>query len=161
MAFEKSELIDRVLKMEGWLVFQFTIILLREKAFCLPSLEVWIKIKSVDMHNMYEWLSCVYTIFLLYYKRGSCAHYELLFPLICLYRHGCRLLSYGGAVVFNLYIPITKPAKVSSMLTYVFVDDELKEEILDLIDYGVMCLKPQFIGDFLIQVCNFCVINLF
>ena len=63
-----------------------------------------------------------------------------------------RLLQSGGAAVYNLKIPITNPENVMNTLTYIFVSEKYAEQVIHMIDYGVLCLKPEFIGDFLIKV---------
>ncbi|KAK6188092.1 hypothetical protein SNE40_004350 [Patella caerulea] len=64
-----------------------------------------------------------------------------------------RLLSCGGASVFNLQLPVTKPEKISNVLQYIFADRVLAAKHIpdSILDYGIMCLSPEYIGDFLIK----------
>ncbi|XP_021351256.1 SMC5-SMC6 complex localization factor protein 1-like isoform X2 [Mizuhopecten yessoensis] len=62
-----------------------------------------------------------------------------------------RLLHSGGAEVYNLKLPITQPEKVTNTLTYVFANDKCAMHIAHLIEYGVLCLRPDYIGDYLIK----------
>jgi hypothetical protein len=58
----------------------------------------------------------------------------------------------GGADVLQLRIPVRNPAKVADTLGYIFVSEHNAKSFIHLIDYGVLCIKPEFIGDFLIKV---------
>ncbi|XP_045160213.2 uncharacterized protein LOC123525321 isoform X2 [Mercenaria mercenaria] len=62
-----------------------------------------------------------------------------------------RLLISGGAEVFNLRIPVRNPGKVADTIGYIFVSENNMKSVIHLIDYGVLCIKPEFIGDFLIK----------
>ncbi|XP_060593215.1 uncharacterized protein LOC132747739 [Ruditapes philippinarum] len=61
------------------------------------------------------------------------------------------LLVSGGADVLQLRIPVRNPAKVADTLGYIFVSEHNAKSFIHLIDYGVLCIKPEFIGDFLIK----------
>ncbi|KAK3599824.1 hypothetical protein CHS0354_022391 [Potamilus streckersoni] len=63
-----------------------------------------------------------------------------------------RLLISGGAEVFNLTLPVRNPEKVANTLTYLFVSQQNVGYVSHLVDYGVLCLKPEFIGDYLLKV---------
>lgn len=62
-----------------------------------------------------------------------------------------RLLISGGAEVFNIKIPVKNPAKVADTIGYIFVSEQNMKSVIHLIDYGVLCIRPEFIGDFLIN----------
>ncbi|KAL5017352.1 hypothetical protein ScPMuIL_006941 [Solemya velum] len=62
-----------------------------------------------------------------------------------------RLLVSGGAEVYNMKLPVKKPEKVANFLTYVFVSSANASVLGQLMDYGVLCLRPSYIGDYLIQ----------
>ncbi|KAH3887490.1 uncharacterized protein LOC127843697 [Dreissena polymorpha] len=62
-----------------------------------------------------------------------------------------RLLIAGGAELFNIPMPLKNPEKIADMVTYVFVSEGHKDAVAPLVDYGVLCLKPEYISDFLIK----------
>ncbi|XP_069106966.1 LOW QUALITY PROTEIN: SMC5-SMC6 complex localization factor protein 1-like [Argopecten irradians] len=61
------------------------------------------------------------------------------------------LLHSGGAEVYNLKLPVTQPEKVTNALTYVFANEKCAIHVAHLIEYGVLCLRPEYIGDYLIK----------
>ncbi|XP_060080452.1 SMC5-SMC6 complex localization factor protein 1-like [Ylistrum balloti] len=61
------------------------------------------------------------------------------------------LLHSGGAQVYNLKLPVTQPEKVTNTLTYVFANDKCAVHVAHLIEFGVLCLQPDYIGDYLIK----------
>ncbi|KAL3868800.1 hypothetical protein ACJMK2_041559, partial [Sinanodonta woodiana] len=63
-----------------------------------------------------------------------------------------RLLISGGAEVFSLTLPVKYPERVANSLTYLFVSQQNIGYVSHLIEYGVLCLKPEFIGDYLLKV---------
>ena len=69
-----------------------------------------------------------------------------------LYNSFHSLLVSGGADVIPLKIPVRNPARVADSLGYIFVSEQNSKSFVHLIDYGVLCIKPEFIGDFLIKV---------
>lgn len=54
--------------------------------------------------------------------------------------------------MFNMKIPLKNPAKVADMIGYVFVSEDNMKSVVQLIDYGVLCIRPEFIADFLVKV---------
>lgn len=63
-----------------------------------------------------------------------------------------RLLSCGGAEIYKLSLPVGNRSRVADLLTYVFVGERNIPDVLHLIEYGIMCLRPEFIGDYILQV---------
>ena len=63
-----------------------------------------------------------------------------------------RLLISGGAEVFNLKIPIRNPEKIANTIGYIFVSEQNVAAVVHLLEYGVLCIRPEFIGDYLIMV---------
>lgn len=63
-----------------------------------------------------------------------------------------RLLSCGGAEIYKLTLPVGNKSRVANLLTYVFVGDHNVPEVQHLIEYGILCLRPEFIGDYILQV---------
>ncbi|KAK3089136.1 hypothetical protein FSP39_001116 [Pinctada imbricata] len=66
-----------------------------------------------------------------------------------------RLLISGGAEVYNLKLPVKNPGKVMNLLTFVFVSERLAVQVCDLMEYGILCLRPEYIGDYLVKVHTF------
>ncbi|XP_062601973.1 uncharacterized protein LOC134263602, partial [Saccostrea cucullata] len=62
-----------------------------------------------------------------------------------------RLLSCGGAEVYKLSLPVGNRSRVANILTYVFVGERNIQDALHLIEYGILCLRPEFIGDYILQ----------
>ncbi|XP_061166065.1 SMC5-SMC6 complex localization factor protein 1-like [Saccostrea echinata] len=62
-----------------------------------------------------------------------------------------RLLSCGGAEVYKLSLPVGNRSRVANILTYVFVGERNFQDALHLIEYGILCLRPEFIGDYILQ----------
>jgi hypothetical protein len=62
------------------------------------------------------------------------------------------LLACGGAYVYTLKLPVKNIAKVADTLTYIFVNNKTAANLLHLVEYGVLCLRPEYIGDYLIKV---------
>ena len=63
-----------------------------------------------------------------------------------------RLLACGGAKVYNLKLPVKDIAKVADTLTYIFVNEKNAINLLHLVEYGILCLRPEYIGDYLVRV---------
>lgn len=63
-----------------------------------------------------------------------------------------RLLSCGGAEVYRLTLPVGNKSRVANLLTYVFVGERNVSEAQHLIEFGIMCLRPEFIGDYILKV---------
>nr|XP_022318661.1 SMC5-SMC6 complex localization factor protein 1-like isoform X2 [Crassostrea virginica] len=62
-----------------------------------------------------------------------------------------RLLSCGGAEIYKLTLPVGNKSRVANLLTYVFVGGHNVPEVQHLIEYGILCLRPEFIGDYILQ----------
>ncbi|CAG2238948.1 unnamed protein product [Mytilus edulis] len=62
-----------------------------------------------------------------------------------------RLLACGGAKVYNLNLPVKDIAKVANTLTYIFVSEKTAASLLHLVEYGILCLRPEYIGDYLVK----------
>ncbi|XP_052106398.1 SMC5-SMC6 complex localization factor protein 1-like [Mytilus californianus] len=62
-----------------------------------------------------------------------------------------RLLACGGAKVYNLNLPVKDIAKVAKTLTYIFVSEKTAASLLHLVEYGILCLRPEYIGDYLVK----------
>lgn len=62
------------------------------------------------------------------------------------------MLEFGFAKVHSLTMPIQNPTVVAKELTHVFVDDANRTAATPLACEGVLCLCPEYIGDFLLQV---------
>ncbi|KAL4233428.1 SMC5-SMC6 complex localization factor protein 1 [Mactra antiquata] len=62
-----------------------------------------------------------------------------------------RLLSCGGAEIYDLKMPIKNPGKVADSIGYIFVSANMIHCVAHLIDYGALLIKPEFIADFLIK----------
>lgn len=54
--------------------------------------------------------------------------------------------------MYNLQLPVKHPEKVANVVVYVFVSESNVTAVSVLLDYGVLCIKPEFIGDFIIMV---------
>ena len=54
--------------------------------------------------------------------------------------------------MFNMKIPIKNPEKVANTIGYIFVSEQNIGSVAHLLEYGVLCIKPEFIGDYLIKV---------
>ena len=54
--------------------------------------------------------------------------------------------------MFNMKIPIKNPEKVANTIGYIFVSEQNIGFVAHLLEYGVLCIKPEFIGDYLIKV---------
>lgn len=63
-----------------------------------------------------------------------------------------RLLSCGGAEVYKLTLPVGNKSRVANLLTYVFVGERNVSEAQHLIEFGILCLRPEFIGDYILKV---------
>ena len=63
-----------------------------------------------------------------------------------------RLLISGGADVYKLNFPIKCPQKIADTIAYVFVSEQNVGLVSALLEYGVLCLKPEYIGEYLIKV---------
>ena len=63
-----------------------------------------------------------------------------------------RLLVSGGAEVIPMKIPVKNPEKVANSIGYIFVSEQKVPAVAHLLEYGVLCIKPEFIGDYLIKV---------
>lgn len=63
-----------------------------------------------------------------------------------------RLLSCGGAEVYKLSLPVGNKSRVANLLTFVFVGERNVSEAQHLIEFGIMCLRPEFIGDYILKV---------
>ncbi|XP_064646141.1 uncharacterized protein LOC135499324 [Lineus longissimus] len=64
-----------------------------------------------------------------------------------------RLLRYGGCKVIELKVQNQKfnlTEVVNSEVLYIFLDEGTKASASTLFECGVMCLHPEFIGDFLV-----------
>ena len=62
------------------------------------------------------------------------------------------MLACGGAKVYTLKLPVKNIAKVADTLTYIFVNSKTATNLLHLVEYGILCLRPEYIGDYLIKV---------
>ena len=49
-------------------------------------------------------------------------------------------------------IPIKNPEKVANTIGYIFVSEQNVGAVAHLLEYGVLCIRPEFIGDYLIKV---------
>ena len=49
-------------------------------------------------------------------------------------------------------IPIKNPEKVANTIGYIFVSEQNVGAVAHLLEYGVLCIRPDFIGDYLIKV---------
>lgn len=43
-------------------------------------------------------------------------------------------------------------SRVANLLTYVFVGERNVSEAQHLIEFGILCLRPEFIGDYILKV---------
>ncbi|XP_048255683.1 uncharacterized protein LOC124138844 [Haliotis rufescens] len=64
-----------------------------------------------------------------------------------------RLLKSGGADVYSVKLPVDNPTKIANTIAYVFTDGKMAVQLYDqsLMEYGVLLVKPEFIGDYLLQ----------
>ena len=93
--------------------------------------------------NMFSWyFKVLVNLFLSQSVFGSLRRFKKLF----------RLLSCGGAEIYKLTLPVGNKSRVANLLTYVFVGDHNVPEVQHLIEYGILCLRPEFIGDYILQV---------
>lgn len=63
-----------------------------------------------------------------------------------------RLLKSGGADVCDLTLPVKQPWRVADTVAYVFVSNTNIAAVTCLLAYGVLCIRPEFIADYLIMV---------
>ena len=63
-----------------------------------------------------------------------------------------RLLQYGGAAMVEIKLPIKRPRLIARDVSHVFVDSDQKKAVEELLNNGVLCLLPVYIGSFLIMV---------
>ena len=49
-------------------------------------------------------------------------------------------------------LPVKNPEKVANSIGYIFVSEQRVPAVAHLLEYGVLCIKPEFIGDYLIKV---------
>ena len=61
-----------------------------------------------------------------------------------------RLLEVGGAVMVSAKPPY--PSNLASKLTHVFVEKALEDDVKILQNAGVLCLSPDYIPEFILQV---------
>ncbi|XP_067678312.1 uncharacterized protein [Haliotis asinina] len=64
-----------------------------------------------------------------------------------------RLLKSGGAEVYSVKLPVESPSKIANTITYMFTDGKMAVQLYNqsLMEYGVLLVKPDFIGDYLLQ----------
>ncbi|XP_046578028.1 LOW QUALITY PROTEIN: uncharacterized protein LOC124285806 [Haliotis rubra] len=64
-----------------------------------------------------------------------------------------RLLKSGGADVYSVKLPVDNPSKIANTITYMFTDGKMAVQLYNqsLMEYGVLLVKPDFIGDYLLQ----------
>ena len=71
---------------------------------------------------------------------------------VCLFTV-CRLIECGGGNVISLRSSSKNLESLTKTLNYIFMDKCYLEKVRPLLAEGVPCLAPDFIAEYLFEVC--------